>query len=46
MFTRADLLKVWVGIELVVVVPIAWINVLVVVVVLLVCFHCSFLVSL
>ena len=45
MFTRADLLGVRVGIELVVV-PIAWIGVLVVVVVLLLSFHCSFLVSL
>ena len=35
MFTRADLLGVWVGIELVVVVPIAQIGVLVAVVVLL-----------
>ena len=35
MFTRADLLGVWVGIEMVVAVSIAWIGVLVLVVVLL-----------
>ena len=42
MFTRADLMWVWVGIELVVVATIAWIGVLVIVVVLLVCFIAPF----